>query len=86
MTDTKTLEKKISALEERLKKVEDMIALSADAKDVVYMDALYTKAKELVVKYQKSSIWFLQRKLLIDFERAKRLREQLKTEGVIRSI
>jgi DNA segregation ATPase FtsK/SpoIIIE-like protein len=74
MTDLKTLEKRIDDLEKRLEKVEY---------DKEWMEELYKKAKELVIKHNKSSVIFLQRKLMIDYERAKRLLEDLKAGGVV---
>lgn len=74
MTDFKLLEKKVNELEERLKKLEG---------DKKWMDELYKKAKELVVKYNKASAIFLQRKLMIDYERAVRLLDELQTNGVV---
>jgi DNA segregation ATPase FtsK/SpoIIIE, S-DNA-T family len=74
MTSLKSLEKRVNDLEVRLKQLEG---------DTVYMDQLYQKAKELVVKYNKASIIFLQRKLLIDFERASRLMQKLESDGVL---
>jgi len=74
MLDLKVLEKKIIELDERLKKIED--------KDN-RMDELYKKAEELVVKSNKASVIFLQRKLWIDFDRATELIEKLQTNGVV---
>jgi DNA segregation ATPase FtsK/SpoIIIE-like protein len=83
MTDLKTLAKKVNELEERLKRIEGRIASPADTYDKVLMNALYQKARDLVVKHNKASVIFLQRKLMIDFERAKRLLEELQKNGVI---
>lgn len=74
MTDIKLLEKKIRELEDRLKKVEDKLFRS---------DALYERARELVIKNNKASIIFLQRKLMIDLERSSELLERLEENGVI---
>jgi len=41
------------------------------------------KAQELVVKHNKATTTFLQRHLMIDYERATRLMEILQTNGVI---
>jgi S-DNA-T family DNA segregation ATPase FtsK/SpoIIIE len=83
MTDLKTLEKKVNKLEERLKKIEDKIASLADTEEKAWMDQLYTKAKELVVRHNKASVMFLQRKLLIDNVRAKKILDELQANGVI---
>jgi DNA segregation ATPase FtsK/SpoIIIE-like protein len=74
MTDLKSLEKKVAQLEDRLNKLEE---------DREYMDALYEKAKELVIKFNKSSVIFLQKKLIIDYVRASRLLDKLKANGVV---
>jgi DNA segregation ATPase FtsK/SpoIIIE-like protein len=83
MTDLKILEKKLQELEERLKKLESKITGTPDTSDREFMDALYQKAKVLVVKYNKASKIFLQKKLLIDFVRASRLLDELEKNGVI---
>ena len=74
MVDLKALEKKVAELEERLDKLEN---------DKEWMDELYKKAEELVVKYDKASAIFLQRKLMIDLERAARILDKLEINGVI---
>jgi DNA segregation ATPase FtsK/SpoIIIE-like protein len=74
MADLKTLEKKVNELEERVKKLEY---------DTDWMDALYQKARELVVKHHQSSPIFLQKKLLIDFERATRIIDELRSNSVV---
>ncbi|HBC72756.1 MAG: Cell division FtsK/SpoIIIE [Candidatus Amesbacteria bacterium GW2011_GWB1_47_19] len=74
MADLKTLEKKVNELEQRLKRLET---------DKVWMDELYKKARELVVKHNRASAIFLQRKLLIDNIRAERILDELQTNGVI---
>lgn len=73
MTDLKALEERIRKLEERLDRIED---------DKAWMDELYKKAKELVLKNNKASVIFLQRKLMIDFERAKKLLDELQKNGI----
>ena len=74
MVYSKVLEKKVLELEERVKKLEF---------DKDWMDELYKKAKELVVKHDKASVIFLQRKLIIDYERAGRLLDKLENEGIV---
>ena len=74
MTDIKTLEKKVDELDTRLKKLEA-------EKD--WTDTLYEKARALVVKNDRASAIFLQRKLMIDYERAERLLEKLQSDGVV---
>ena len=74
MTDTKKLEKKIYELETRIEKLES---------EKEWMDELYKKAKELVVKHNKTSVIFLQRKLMIDLERAAGLLDKLELNGVV---
>lgn len=81
MANIDDLENKIKELEERVKRLED--SLTSFNKDREIMDALYNKAKELVLKHNKSSAIFLQRKLLIDYPRAVNLIERLRIEGVI---
>ena len=80
----KNLEKKVYELEDRLKKIEDKIAWPSYADEKDFMGALYKKAKELVVKHNKTSAIFLQKKLIIDYARAVKLLDQLRTNGVIK--
>jgi len=75
MTDLKTLQRQIANLEAKLKMFAD---------DQIYMTALYEKAKELVLKHQKSSVIFLQKKLLIDYHRASQILEELRLNGIIK--
>lgn len=74
MDKFKILEKRIIELEERIVKLEA---------DKEYMDNLYEQAKKIVIKYNKASVIFLQRKLLIDFERAETILAELEKNGVI---
>lgn len=83
MNDVKNLEKKIRTLEERMKQLEDIICSSSFVQEKELMNQLYQAAKDLVIKHQKASVIFLQRKLLIDLERAKKLLEQLEANGVV---
>ena len=86
MTDLKTLEKKVNQLEKRLKKIEDTLSPSpTDTVDRAWMETLYAKAKQLVITQNKASAIFLQRKLLIDYERASKLMRRLQKEGIIGS-
>lgn len=73
----------IKILQKRIEELEKIVNDSAFVRDKEFMDALYEKAKELVRKYKKSSVIFLQTKLLIDFERAKNLVERLKRDKII---
>ena len=83
MTNLKTLQKKVDELENRLKTLEAKIASPLYSEDKALMDALYKKAKELVVKHNKASVIFLQRKLFIDIERATRLLAELQANGIV---
>ena len=74
MADLKTLENKVRELETRLKAIE--------AK-VLAKDPLYNDARRLVVKHQKASVIFLQRYLIVGFERAARILAQLEEDGVV---
>jgi len=73
MADVRALEKKIKELEEKVAFLES---------DKEYMDALYEKAKELVVKHNKASVLFLQKKFMIDFRRAETILSRLKSENL----
>jgi DNA segregation ATPase FtsK/SpoIIIE-like protein len=75
MADVKTLTHKVRELEKRLEVIEKKL----DQKDPLYEDA-----KRLVVKHHKASISFLQRHLLIDFDRAAKLLAKLQNDRVIR--
>jgi DNA segregation ATPase FtsK/SpoIIIE-like protein len=83
MVDLKTLEAKVNELELRLKILEDRSVQNTDQSDREYMAALYQKAKTIVIKHRKASKIFLQKKLLIDFERASKLLDLLQADGVI---
>ncbi len=74
MADLNVLEKRINELEKRLFRLEG---------DKEWMDGLYRKAEELVVKNNKASVIFLQRKLMIDLERAAGLLDKLESNGII---
>lgn len=83
MTDLKDLEKKVKEIEERVKKLEDQAVTGVDTQEKETLDMLYNQAKELVIKNNNASIAFLQRKLWVDFPRAKKILAQLEKEGVI---
>ncbi len=83
MTTLPTIEKRLSDLEARMKKVENAVSSSSSSEDGELMAALYNKAKELVLKHRKSSPIFLQKKLLIDLPRAKKLLEKLREERIV---
>jgi S-DNA-T family DNA segregation ATPase FtsK/SpoIIIE len=83
MINLKILEKRVNEIEERLKKVEEGMASPLYTDDKELMDALYKKARELVVKHHKASVIFLQRKLIIDYARAEKLLDELEMNGVI---
>ena len=70
MTDLKQLETKIKELEERVEKLEGK-------------EPLYEDAKRLVIKHHKATLGFLQRHLLIDFDRAAKILDRLKKEGLL---
>jgi DNA segregation ATPase FtsK/SpoIIIE-like protein len=75
------LERKVAELEGRVRKLEE--ALSDALAEKAAMDDLYRAAASLVIKQQKASVIFLQRHLLIDMDRAKKLLNQLESRGVI---
>src|SRR5512135_2040505 len=83
MADLRTMDVKIKELEERLRRIEERLGRPANVYDQVWMDELYRKAKELVIKHNKASAIFIQKRLLIDFERATKLVEELEANGVI---
>ncbi|MFA5894244.1 MAG: DNA translocase FtsK [Candidatus Shapirobacteria bacterium] len=85
MTDIQNLQQKIANLEERLKVVEARLGATSSNQDSQLMDELYQKSRFLVVRYQKASAIFLQKKLLIDYPRASQLIIRLEEEGVISS-
>lgn len=74
MANLKLLEDKIKELEKRVERLEN-----GDEQDPLYDDA-----KRLVTKHGKSSIIFLQRHLMVDFDRAEKIVNQLKTEGFVK--
>jgi len=76
MADLKGLEKKIKELEERMNRLEA---------DGDWMEALYKQAKVLVIKHRKATTLFLQRKLIIDYARAKSLLDRMQREGIVGS-
>jgi S-DNA-T family DNA segregation ATPase FtsK/SpoIIIE len=77
------LREKIKGLERRITILEKKLNKKEGNTHNIWMDQLYNKAKDLVIKNQKASVWFLQRKLLIDYERAVELIEMLEKEGII---
>lgn len=60
----------------------DVLALPAPP-DEIERDPLYAEAATLVVREQKCSITFLQRRLSIGYNRAARILEQLEAAGVV---
>jgi DNA segregation ATPase FtsK/SpoIIIE-like protein len=74
MTDIKTLELKIRVLEKRVEDIENKLNKE---------DPLYGDAKRLVIKHQKATVSFLQRYLLIDYDRAAGILDRLRAEGVV---
>lgn len=83
MVSTQKLEERIQVLEARVKKLEDILSSSGFVEEKAVMDAYYQKAKAVVIREQKASAIFLQRKLLIDLDRATRLIQELERNGVI---
>lgn len=77
------LMKKIIDLEKRILLLEEKIAKLAHDDNQELMDELYEKSKNLVIRFQKASAVFLQKKLLIDFPRAKLLIKLLEKRGVV---
>jgi len=71
---------KIKQLEDKVKELEKRVEMLEVG---VGEDPLYNDAKKLVEKHQKTSIIFLQRHLFIDLDRAQRILDRLKKEGVI---
>lgn len=76
MSDITLLKNKIQELEDRIKILEG---------DKLWNDAILDKARELVLRYNKTSAIFLQKKLLIDYQRATSLVNKLRSEGIINS-
>ena len=69
------LNKKVIELEERIAKLEK--------EDSYTDDELYEKARELVIKEQRVSTSYLQRKFHIGYARASRLIDKLEQDGVV---
>ena len=83
IVEYRLLLEKVQKLEERIEKLEERLSCSSDTQDKELMDAIYKKAKELVERHGKVTAIFLQRKLLIDYPRARALLKQLQAEGVV---
>jgi len=75
------LKARIAELEEQVKDLEKQ--LEEDGEEKAWVEALYTKAAELVTGQQVTSVIGLQKKLLIDLPRAEKLVRRLKAGGVI---
>lgn len=76
MSEISDLTSKIQELEDRIKILEG---------DKLWNDAILDKARELVLKHNKTSAIFLQKKLLVDYQRATSLVNRLRSEGIIDS-
>lgn len=83
MTTLSHLEKKLEIIEDRLRKLERQLDETSNTPDQAWLDALYQQAKKLVLTNRKASVFFLQRKLLIDFKRAEEVLKKLEAQGVI---
>jgi S-DNA-T family DNA segregation ATPase FtsK/SpoIIIE len=83
MHDTKALQKKITELEIRVKELENELADATDPEEKAWMDALYEKAKRLVIEHRKAGIFFIGRKLLIDERRVEHILRKLEQNGVV---
>lgn len=81
MSDTKVLEQKIKDLEEKIKKLEGELEYYSEERK--WMDQLYEQAEKLVIKNKKATAFFLQRHLLIDFQRASELLKKLEENGIV---
>lgn len=78
-----TIEARLAALEARVKKLEGEPTPTLNSSDRELMEELYKKAKDLVQKNQIASVGFLQKKLWVDYPRAKQILERLEAEGVV---
>lgn len=83
MADDTNWAQKIVDLEQRVQALEKMQKITAVADDHDLTEMLYEKGRELVVKHDKASPLFLQKKLLIDFQRANSILRRLESEGVV---
>lgn len=83
MANLNSLEKRLNALENRLKQLEAKLANPVPQDEQVWLNQLYQKAKDLVIKHQNASLIFLQRKLFIDYARATTILALLEKNGVI---
>lgn len=83
MTQLDAIKNQVEQLEARIAKLEDTLKQSLLTEDAVWMEQLYRHAKELVIKHHRASATFLQRKLMIDYERAGKLLAKLQDEGII---
>ena len=82
MSDIQSLEQKIIELQNRIKDLEEKLSKTS-LDDQLLMEELYKKSKNIVIRFQKASAIFLQKKLLIDFPRARVLIDRLEKEDVI---
>lgn len=86
MTDLNTLKDKIKELENRIKILEEQLANVSNNSDGQYMDSLYNMAKQLIIKNNKISVIFIQKKLLIDLQRAREIYKRLEESGDLKLI
>jgi DNA segregation ATPase FtsK/SpoIIIE-like protein len=78
----KEFQEYISTLEERIKRLEKHLGLP-EGLEYGKDDSVYEEAKNLVIKEQRASSSYLQRKLKITHIRAIKLIEALEIEGAI---
>lgn len=79
----KTSEEKIKEIEARLKALEEKIFSPQEVQEQKLMDALFERAKALVIKEKEVDHLFVGRKLVIDFQRVTRILDRLEKEGVV---
>jgi hypothetical protein len=83
MTEIQDLKNIIKELEDKVKSLEKKLASLEDPEEKVFMEAIYKKAKDLIKDHENPTAIFLQKKLLIDFPRARKILKMLKDNDLV---